>query len=267
MLPDFLRTHPVFTAKELTEYLARQKARSKWTEKALLAYHLKKKHIARVRRGLYTTVPPGSKTGTPLIDSYLLASRMAQDAVLAYHTALEFHGRAYSTFQNFYYLTNSSARVVVYRGNRFQPVKFPRRLREHGKTLFGVLDRERSGLSLRVTSLERTLVDTLDRPDLCGGWEEVWRSLESVEFFDLDQIVEYSLLLANATTIAKVGFFLEQHKQALMVEESHLRRLREHRPRSPHYAARGDKRPVQLSSQWNLILPTDVVERSWEEVR
>jgi len=52
MLPDFFSTHPVFTTKELTEYLARQKARSKWTEKALLAYHLKKKHIARVRRGL-----------------------------------------------------------------------------------------------------------------------------------------------------------------------------------------------------------------------
>jgi predicted transcriptional regulator of viral defense system len=130
-----------------------------------------------------------------------------------------------------------------------------------------VFDRERSGLSLRVSSLERTLVDALDRPDLCGGWEEVWRSLESVEFFDLDQVVEYSLLLANATTIAKVGFFLDQHRQALMVEESHLRPLREHRPRSPHYAERGDKRPVQLSPQWNLILPTDVVERSWEEVR
>src|SRR5581483_7231495 len=222
--------HPVFTAKELTEYLARQKARSKWTEKALLAYHLKKKHIARVRRGLYVTIPPGTKTGTPPTDPYLLDSRMAEDAVLAYHTALEFHGRAYSTFQNFYYLTNSSARVVVYRGNRFQPVKFPRRLREQGKTQFGVLDRERSGLSLRVTSLERALVDSLDRPDLCGGWEEVWRSLESVEDFGLDAVIDYALSLNNATAAAKVGFYLEQHRQALMVEDRHLDRLRSHRP-------------------------------------
>ena len=47
-------------------------------------------------------------------------------------------------------------------------------------------------------------MDVLDRPDLAGGWEEVWRSLESVEFFDIDQVVRYSLLLENATTCAIV---------------------------------------------------------------
>lgn len=47
-----------------------------------------------------------------------------------------------------------------------------------------------------------------------------------VEFFDLDVVIEYTLLLENATTAAKVGFFLEQHKEALMVEASHLDPLR-----------------------------------------
>ena len=70
----------------------------------------------------------------------------------------------------------------------------------------------------RLTSLDRTLVDVLHRPDLAGGWEEVWRSLESVEYFDLDSVLEYALLLENATTAAKVGFFLEQHREPLMVE-------------------------------------------------
>jgi hypothetical protein len=49
-------------------------------------------------------------------------------------------------------------------------------------------------MELRVAGLERTLVDVLDRPDLSGSWEEIWRSLESVEFFDLDKVVEYALL-------------------------------------------------------------------------
>jgi predicted transcriptional regulator of viral defense system len=44
----------------------------------------------------------------------------------------------------------------------------------------------RSGLSLNVTTFERTLVDVLDAPRHGGGWEEIWRSLESVEFFDID---------------------------------------------------------------------------------
>ncbi|OGA43455.1 MAG: hypothetical protein A3G24_12650 [Betaproteobacteria bacterium RIFCSPLOWO2_12_FULL_62_13] len=65
---------------------------------------------------------------------------------------------------------------------------------------------------MRATTLERTLVDVFARPDLAGGWEEIWRSLETVEFFDLDVVVQYVLLLENATTAAKVGFFLEQHQ-------------------------------------------------------
>lgn len=72
---------------------------------------------------------------------------------------------------------------------------------------------DRAGLSVRVTSLERTLVDVLVRPDLGGGWEEIWRSLEMVEFFDLDVVIDYTLLFENATTAAKVGFFLELRRR------------------------------------------------------
>jgi len=40
---------------------------------------------------------------------------------------------------------------------------------------FAVSIAERSGQSLRVATLERTLVDVLDRPELSGSWEEIWR--------------------------------------------------------------------------------------------
>ena len=45
-----------------------------------------------------------------------------------------------------------------------------------------------AGEQARVTTLERTLADVLDKPDKSGGWEEIWRSLEMAEFFDLDVI-------------------------------------------------------------------------------
>ncbi len=129
-----------------------------------------------------------------------------------------------------------------------------------------MLGRERSGVGVRVASLERTLVDVLHRPNLSGGWEEIWRSLESVEFFNFDRVVEYVLLLGNATTAAKVGFFLEQHRDGLMVEECHLRPLRERRPRQPHYLDRNGRKPGCLMADWNLVVPNDVLERSWGKV-
>ena len=125
---------------------------------------------------------------------------------------------------------------------------------------------DRSGMEVRVTSLERTLVDVLNRPDLSGGWEEIWRSLESVEFFDLDMVVEYTLLLENATTAAKVGFFLEQHRELLMVDEKHLKSLHVLRPRQPHYLDRDKRKSGRLVSGWNLVVPREVFERTWAEV-
>jgi hypothetical protein len=87
-----------------------------------------------------------------------------------------------------------------------------------------------------------------------------------VEFFDLDIVVEYVLLLGNATTVAKVGFFLEQHREPLMVEDRHLRILHDRRPRQPHYLDRAKRKSGRLVSEWNLVVPEEVLERAWGEV-
>jgi predicted transcriptional regulator of viral defense system len=121
-------------------------------------------------------------------------------------------------------------------------------------------------METRVTSLERTLVDVLDRPDLSGSWEEIWRSLESVEFYDLDNVVAYVRLLGNATTAAKVGFFLAEHREPLMVEDRHLKSLEELRPLRPHYLDRSKREPGRLVLEWNLVVSEEVLERSWGEV-
>jgi len=109
------------------------------------------------------------------------------------------------------------------------------------------------------------LVDVLDRPDLSGGWEEAWRSLESIEYFDLDLVVEYVKLLDNRTTAAKVGFYLQQHTEALMVEERHLKPLRRLRPAQPHYLERG--KSGKLVSDWNIVVPPFLDEKAWEDIQ
>jgi len=260
---EFLASHPVFTLGELVQ--AREHSETRWTLKATLAHHRRQNRIILVRRGLYAAVPTGALPDNCPVDPYLLAAKMTDDAVLAYHTALEAHGKAHSVFEQFLYLTKRAARPATFRSYRFESFRHPAALRAKRKERFGIKTMERSGVDIRVTSLERTLVDLLDRPDLGGGWEEIWRSLESIEFFDLDRVVEYALLLDNATTAAKVGYFLDQHRQALMVRDEHLQPLRKRRPKQPHYLERKDKAGGRLVGEWNLIVPASVAERSWEE--
>jgi predicted transcriptional regulator of viral defense system len=263
-LNKFFAAHPVFTTNELIDYLGNNGSRSRWTRKALLAHHRKQGHIILVHRGLYATVSPGNHSKTYSIDPYLLAAKMTDDSVLAYHTALELHGKAYSVFEEFFFLSRKPTRVKTFSSQRFRSILFPQALRAAGKEEMHTKVIDRSGVDIKVTSLDRTLVDVLDRPDLGGGWEEIWRSLESVEYFDLDLVVEYVKLLGNSTTAAKVGYYLEQHAKPLMVETRHLEPLRKLRPKQPHYLDRG--KSGKLVRNWNLVVPRSLAERSWEEI-
>ena len=265
-LNDFFSQHAVFTVEDVDRFLSANGSPNPNTRRALLAYYRKRGRIVPVRRGLYAVVPPGASPESCPVDPYLLAAKITDDAVLAYHTALEFHGRAYSLHQRLHVLSMRRSAPLRFREYEIRCVSVPKPLRTKDAEMFGVLRHERSGVEVRVTCLERTLVDVLDRPDLGGGWEEIWRSLESVEFYDLDRVIEYAMLLGNATTAAKVGFFLEQHREALMVDEVHLKALQDLRPRRPHYMERSKRTNRRWVRRWNLMVPVEILERTWGEV-
>lgn len=262
----FFAKRPVFTYDEFARFLQSRGSTNRKTRDNLLGYHIREGHVIRVTRGLFASVPPATDPEHAPVDVYLLASRLSEDAVVAYHTALEFHGKAHSVHERFLYLTAYRRKTspIKFRGNEFRGVLFPKALRDKGQEFFGVSNADRAGMSLRVTTLERTLVDLMDRPEFGGGWEEIWRSLESVDFFDIDQVVHYTLLLDNSTTAAKVGFYLESNQQGLMVTDAHLDRLRRHAPRQPTYMAR--QAQGRLVKAWNLVVPSNVLDHSWEEI-
>ena len=263
---DYFASHPVFRFEDFVSSHAEGGARSVQASQAVLKQHVRAGNLLHVRRGLYAVVPRGQSPDTLHVDPYLIAGHMTADAVVAYHAALQFHGKAHSVSRRFTYLTLTRAKPFEFRGSEFVPVPVPPPLRDGSDLGGGLVEKQRGGLGVRVTTLERTLVDVLHAPRHGGGWEEIWRSLEAVEFFDLDAVAEYALKLGSAVTVARVGFFLEQHREQLMVEDDHLARLEERTPRSPMYLDRGKREPGKLLSRWNLVVPEWVLNRTWAEV-
>jgi predicted transcriptional regulator of viral defense system len=259
----FFEGHPVFT---LEEFVAARigSRRDTSTVSNLLAKHVASGRLVRLRRGLYATVSRGTGPARALVDPYLVASHLATDAVVAYHAALQFFGKAYSIWRRFDYLTDARRRPFSFRGDEFLPVQTPAPLRgspDHGD---GVLEVAHAGGSVLVTSLERCLVDVLHSPQRCGGWEEVWRSLEMVEYVDVDAVVEYTLRLQSALTVARVGYFLDRHREELLLDDAPLDELHRHVPRQVRYLD-ATRTSGRLVADWNLIVPHDVAERRWDE--
>lgn len=259
---DFFSIHPVFRREEFAEFLAGRGASSPWTADSHLRRYLGAGRIGRVKRGVFFVAGPGETATDAPLDFLLVASRLAPDAVLAYHSALEAHGHAQSLFERFFFLSATQAKPLTLRGRSFVPVVPPAALRRRRKAFTLCTEVERRGLPCRVTTLERTLVDVLDRPDLAGGLEEAWRSLAGVPLFDLKVVLAYVRLCGQAALAAKVGLFLERRREPLGVSEAVLARLRRMCPKQPQYLDR--RVGGRLAPGWNLIVPAPLLAGEWE---
>ena len=264
-ITSFFETHPIFRFEEFAQFMQAQGTERTASVRQLLSYYHKTGRLVHLRKSLYAVKPISVAEQDFWIDPYLIAAKATLDAILGYHTALELHNLAYTTFEELIFLTVQAAKPFAYQSQRFRPVCFPQSLVVSDQTNNNVEVIQRQGVSIKVTTLERTIVDILERPDLGGGWEEVWRSLDHVLHFDPEKLIEYTLSLNNATTVAKVGFFLDQRPEHLKVDSSYIAKLLPHIPKQKHYLNRSQRTKGKYIKKWHLIVPLEIIERQWEE--
>ncbi len=231
----------------------------------MLSRHVKTGNVIRIKKGLYASIPSGADSTKYPVDPYIVISALADDTVIAYHSALQFHGLAYSS--EFQHIFQSSHKIVefTFRQDRFKAVQFPKSLSKSIHNLY-VDSIDYHGVMVHVTSKERTLVDTLDRINLSGGLEEVWRSLNNLQDIEIEKVLQYSLLLNNATTNAKVGFYLRMRQPEWKIAEQDLNKLKTKLPKSTHYLDRDHSTDGKYIKEWRIVVPTELLGQNWEEL-
>jgi predicted transcriptional regulator of viral defense system len=255
----FFEAHPVFRYEEFANFMLTHGTKRPESWRQQLNYHQKVGHLIHIRKSLYAVNPKFNHL--KLIDPYVIASKAVASAVIAYHTALELYGIAYTTFNEFTFITCQLTKPFSYEGNKFRPVFQIKEISiQHEVNTI-----KRDGMAVSITSLERTIVDVLDRPDLSGGWEEIWRSLDNIIKFDVNKLIKYAISLKNATTVAKVGFFLEHCMQHFTVDKKCIKKLLPYIPKSPHYITRDKRYDAKYISEWQLMVPLSIINRTWEE--
>ena len=102
---DYFATHPVFRFEDFASAHQEGGACKAATSVAALKQHVCSGNLLRIQRGLYAVVPPGQTPDTLSVDPYVLATHLAPDAVVGYHGALQFHGKAHSLSRSVPFLT------------------------------------------------------------------------------------------------------------------------------------------------------------------
>ncbi len=259
----FFSAHPVFSRAEYAAAVGRRPQDKVVT--VMLTQHLQAGNIRRVARGVFASVPKHADADKWSVDRFLAASRLRRGGVIAYHSALELHGCAYTDGHEVQVIAHGEPGVFEAIGLTCRFVKPLRGFAQrNGALTDGVTLVDRLGLEVNVTTVERTIVDLFDRYDLAGGAEELFNSLDLVARVDAGALVRYTRALGNATAAGALGSWLESEQKRLGVPDTALDAVRTLAPSQARYALGTKSGEGRAAKGWNVILPIDIVERRFE---
>jgi predicted transcriptional regulator of viral defense system len=244
----FLEEHQVFSLRAFRAELG--EGHSAYN---LLMRAVRAGQAERVVQGVYVSRSGRFSSLEP--DPFRVAAELAEDVTVVYHSALEVHGLAHSPWRRVQFTTSTNFSTFSYRGFSYERYSLPKALRESGAVHFTTLTRRTEGM-VRTSTRERTLVDAVNRSDLCGGLEEVFRSLASLPFVDSSNVVAYLKALRAPTAVARVGWVLEQRARDWFVSEDDLTTMRKMLGAGPYYLTRNNE-PGRWVSGWRLYVPED----------
>jgi len=212
-----------------------------------------KGNLVRVREGLYGAVPPERVGSEYEFDRYLLFDRiMDRTGALAFHSALELHGVANSRHTTLYYLSAKRSKPFEFQGILYRSVLT--------SEVFGTTLHYLGDIPVNVTDRERTFLDCIRRPDLCGGVEEYLKSLEMFSAMNPDKILEYLERFDEKALYHRAGFVLSILSDRIRVPDSLLVALRGKVGPDPCYLVPGKRSGGRLVKDWNVLVPRNIEE-------
>lgn len=191
---SYLHSKLLFTPQDVAQITG-----NKRSAQTLLLRYQQKGLISKIRRGSYCV--NNIATNLPEANKFQIASAITSSSYVAYHAAMEYHGLAHQVYFNVDIGGQQAFNSFTFDGNNFC---------FHQVATHIYVDTPIADTHVKVTNVERTIVDCIDRIDLCGGWEELINCLLSVQYIR-DEIVLSVLKAYNKIALyKKVGFLFEK---------------------------------------------------------
>ena len=110
---------------------------------------------------------------------------------------------------------------------------------------------------IRITNLERTVVDCVKDMDKISGIEEVLQDIGSVKRMQEKRVLKYLDLLSNQFLYQKIGFLLSGHKEQMGLSDEFFDKCKSQIGKSKRYLTK-DMSGGRYVDEWKLVIPENI---------
>ena len=182
------------------------------------------------------------ETQQPIANRYVIASHISNDAAVSYHSAFEFYGYSNQVFYETQVTSESRFRDFEYDGVTYRRIA-PR--------ITGGIT-EINGT--RVTTLERTVIDSINLFEKIGGLEELLRCLALIPTLDEAALSACLAEYESGFLYQKTGYILSAFAASLGLSDSFFAKCKSHLPKGKSYLS-SESQGFIWHEEWKLYAP------------
>lgn len=217
------------------------------TAKTLLKNALYNGYVERIRHNYYAT--KSLETGRAIPSRYAIGSSINPSAYISHHTAFEYYGMANQVFGTVYVSS-----VSKFKDFTFDDVEYKYLPSKQG---FGIIT---PAAHIKVTDIERTILDNIKDFTKIGGLEELLRCLSMVTILEEDKLLEYLEKYNNQFLYQKTGYILSFFEN-MKLSHSFFEICKSKIDKSTRYLYDGIQyESPQYYPKWQLYAPTDLIK-------
>ena len=151
--------------------------------------------IRKLKRGLYALVNP--LTEDIYVNKFEIGTILHDGNYIAYHSALEYYGLATQVYYDVHVISKSHYSSINIEGLEYQFYQS-----DYDE---GIIETNHSSL-IRITTLERTIIDCINKEKIAGGLEEVFMALNMITYLDENKLLYHLKKYNSKLLYKKVGY-------------------------------------------------------------
>lgn len=239
-----LAKYPVFTIEEVKKFTGNEK-----TAYSKLYSFMKKGLVKKIRKNIYSVVNP--TTDQLVATRFQIACAITDTAYISHHSAFEYYGLANQVFYEVYVSSEKKFNHFDYDHISYKYVAS--RMQE------GVVEAKNT-TGVRITDLERTVIDSIRDFNKIGGFEELLNCLECIHYLDELKLKQYLDIYNTQGLYQRVGYLLEHYRKEMQLSEEFIDYCKDKIGKSRRYLVSQAKAESYYNSEWELMVPKGIFE-------